>query len=175
MSCPTYQDAIHRTGILDLLAAFDPHVVGTIPLGIALPDSDIDIVCHAQDPDAAAELIWTAFCPTDGFALYRWSARGRPLIATFEADGWPFEIFVSPEPVADQAGWQHFVIERQLLDLGGFALRDQVMTLRMQGMKTEPAFATVLGLTGDPYSALSALYGRSDQDLLEIITATPDL
>jgi len=175
MSCPTYQDAIHRTGILDLLAPFDPHVVGTLPLGIALPDSDIDIVCHAQDPDAAAELIWTAFCSIDGFALYRWSARGRPLIAAFEADGWPFEIFVSPEPVADQAGWQHFVVEQQLLDLGGFALRDQVMTLRMQGMKTEPAFATVLGLTGDPYSALSALYGRSDQDLLEIIAATPDL
>jgi hypothetical protein len=175
MTTPTYEDAIHRTGVLDLLARFDPHVIGTLPLGIALPESDIDIACHAPDPDAASELIWTTFSSADDFALYRWSARGRPLIAKFEAEGWPFEVFVSPELVADQAGWQHFKVEQRLLDLGGFALRDQVMALRLQGMKTEPAFVTVLGLPGDPYTALSALYGRSDQDLLEIIAATPDL
>jgi hypothetical protein len=175
MMTPTYKDAIDRTGILDLLAAFDPHVVGTLPLGIALPDSDVDIVCHAPDLNDVAELIWSTFSSADDFALYRWSARGRPLIAKFETEGWPFEVFASPEPVADQAGWRHFSVEQRLLNLGGFALQDQVMTLRMQGMKTEPAFATMLGLAGDPYAALSALYGRSDQDLLEIIAATPDL
>lgn len=175
MTAPNYKDAIDRTGILDLLAPLDPQVVGTLPLGIALPDSDIDIVCHAPDPNAAVELIWTTFSPANDFTLYRWSARGRPLIAKFEAEGWPFEVFVSSELVADQAGWQHFKVEQRLLDLGGFALRDQIMTLRAQGMKTEPAFATVLGLPGDPYTALSALYGRSDQDLLRIIAATPDL
>lgn len=159
---PTYQDAIRRSHILDLLAPFDPHVVGTLPLGIALPDSDIDIVCHSPNPDAVTELIWTAFSSADHFALYRWSVKGRPLIARFEAESWPFEIFVNPEPVADQAGWQHFWVEQQLLNLVGFVLRDQIMALRLQGMKTEPAFATALGLAGDPYEAMSNLYGMSD-------------
>ena len=175
MTASSYQDAIRRTGILDLLAPFDPHVVGTLPLGIALPDSDIDIVCHAANPGALAEPIWTAFSTIEGFALYRWSAKGRPLVAKFEAEGWPFEIFASNQLVSDQPGFQHFKVEQRLLDLGGFVLRDQIMTLRIQGVKTEPAFATVLGLDGDPYAALSALYDRSDQDLMDIIAMIPDL
>lgn len=97
----SYEDAIHRTGILDLLAPYDPRAAGTLPLGIALPGSDIDILCHALDPNMPAEPIWAAFSSADGFRLYRWSARGRPLIAKFEAEGWPFEVFVSSEPVDD--------------------------------------------------------------------------
>jgi hypothetical protein len=175
MTSPTYKDAIHRTRILDLLAPFDPQVVGTLPLGIALPDSDIDIVCHVPDPDAASELIWTAFSSADRFALYRWSARGRPLIAKFETEGWPFEVFVSSEPVAEQSGWQHYAVERQLLGLAGSHLRDQIMTLRMQGIKTEPAFATALGLPGDPYQAMSDLYWLSEMELTEVISNSPEL
>lgn len=175
MTSPSYKDAIHHTGILDLLAPFDPEVVGTLPLGITLPDSDIDIVCHAPDPDAVSQLIWTAFSSADDFALYRWSARGRPLIAKFEAEGWPFEVFVSSEPVAEQSGWQHFVVERQLLGLAGSHLRDQIVTLRMQGMKTEPAFATALGLPGDPYQAMSDLYWLSEMELAEVISNSPEL
>ncbi len=126
MNPSSYKDAIDRIGILDILAPFDPHVVGTLPLGIALPDSDIDIVCHAPG-DAIAELIGTAFSSADDFALYQGSARGRPLIAKFEAEGWLFEIFASTEPVVAQPGWQHFRIEQRLLGLGGFALRDQII------------------------------------------------
>lgn len=175
MNACSYIDAINRTGIFDILAPFDPHIVGTLPLGISLPDSDIDIVCHAPDPNAAAEPVWTAFSAADGFALYRWSVKGRPMIAKFAAEGWPFEVFVSPEPVADQAGWQHFVVERRLLDLAGFSLRDQIMTLRMRGIKTEPAFATALGLPGHPYQAMSDLYPLSDMKLVEIISSSPEL
>jgi len=175
MMTTTYKDAIHRAGILDLLAPFDPHVVGTLPLGIALPDSDIDIVCHATDLDAIAERIWKVFSSADGFALYRWSANGRPLVAKFATTGWPFEVFVSTEPVVDQAGWQHFKVEQQLLNLAGLTLLDQIMALRMQGMKTEPAFATALGLAGDPYVAISDLYGMSDMELAEIIYNSPEL
>ncbi len=42
---PTYQEALRRTGLLRILAPFDPHVVGTLTLSVARPDSDIDIVC----------------------------------------------------------------------------------------------------------------------------------
>jgi hypothetical protein len=175
MTSPTYADAIRRARILDLLAPFDPHVVGTLPLGIALPDSDIDLICHAPDRAAIAELIWAKFGSAPGFAMYQWSARGRPLIARFDAEGWPFEIFASAELVQDQTGWQHFEVERRLLDLGGFALRHQVMALRETGVKTEPAFAIVLGLSGDPYEALIELYGKSDTDLAVLIAGIAEL
>lgn len=96
------------------------------------------------------------------------------MIARFDAEGWPFEIFASTD-IEDQPGWQHFMVEQRLLDLAGFALQDQIMTLRMQGMKTEPAFASVLGLPGNPYQAMGALFERSDIELAGILASAPDL
>ena len=171
---PFYEDAIRETGVLDILAPFDPHVVGTLPLGIALPRSDIDIVCHAPDRNAIAQVIWAKFRSADGFALYQWSARGRPLVARFEALGWPFEIFAATEPVEDQAGWRHFRVEQRLLNLAGVALQNQIMAIRTRGLKTEPAFAAVLGLPGDPYDALCSLFGMSDMELAALLAAATD-
>lgn len=37
-------------------------------------------------------------------------------------------------------------------------------------MKTEPAFATVLDLPGDPYRAVSELFGLPDDALVELLT-----
>lgn len=111
---PTYQEALLRTCLLRILEQFDPHVVGTLPLGVAGSDSDIDIVCYAADLSAAAGLIWKHLDETESFAAYQWSAKGRPVIATLEAYGWPFEIFVSPTPVSDQADWRHFQDEKRL-------------------------------------------------------------
>ncbi|UGV28760.1 DUF4269 domain-containing protein [Rhodopseudomonas boonkerdii] len=172
MSCPSYEDAIHRTGILDLLAPFDPHVVGTLPLGIALPASDIDIVCHAPDLNEIADLIWQTFRSAKGFVMYRWVVKGRPLIAQFEAEGWPFEIFAAADPVEDQAGWRHFKVEQRLLGLAGSVLHDRIMMFRMQGLKTEPAFAAALGLAGGPYESMNKLCDATDKELVEVL-ATP--
>jgi hypothetical protein len=100
--------------------AVDPHVIGTLPLGVAQPRSDIDIVCCAVDHSEIAALLWEHFRDINGFTIYQWSAKGRPLIARLEAHGWPFSVFVTADPIHEQSGWQHFEIERRLLDLGGF-------------------------------------------------------
>ena len=46
------------------------------------------------------------------------------------------------------------VIEGRLLDLAGESFRHNVIELEQSGLKTEPAFARLLGLNGDPYEAL---------------------
>ncbi len=53
--------------------------------------------------------------------------------------------------------------------LGGDAFRTAVMERRRGGLKTEPAFAAVLGLAGDPYSALLDVEARSDADLVRLL------
>jgi hypothetical protein len=162
---PDHRDALARTAVLARLAAFDPHVAGTPPLGIDLPSSDIDILCHAPDPHAFAETVCRGCAVLSGFAVHQWRGAQRPVVARFTAEGWAFELFGSPEPVAAQPGWRHFLVERRLLAIGGDRLRAAILALRHAGAKTEPAFAQLLGLAGDPYAELLTLEAESDAEL----------
>ncbi|MEY9184505.1 hypothetical protein ABIG06_006094 [Bradyrhizobium sp. USDA 326] len=161
----SYEAAIGSSELLGELSGFDPRVVGTLPLGISTPTSDIDVVCQVSDAAAFAELVWRRYGACDGFALYQWRSSRRPVIARFEWGGWPFELFGDPRPVDQQEGWQHFEIERRLLALDDGRLRKAVVGHRGRGMKTEPAFAAVLGIAGNPYSGLLALGRESDAQL----------
>lgn len=165
----SYLDALRASEALQRLAMFDPHVAGTLPLRVSVEGSDIDILCHAPDLDGFAQVVWRHFAQQQDFSLHQWARDGRAVIARFEAHGWPFEIFGSSQPVHEQAGWRHFEVERRLLDLGGEDMRVAVLALRQNGTKTEPAFARVLGLQGDPYAAMLDLGGRTDAELLETI------
>ncbi|MFC3441632.1 DUF4269 domain-containing protein [Sphingobium rhizovicinum] len=170
MTRPSYAQALARSDALARLALFDPHVVGTPPLGIDLPASDIDIVCEAPDLPAFAAHLRAAFCDEADFALHE-----RPdldaVIASFTAHGWPFEIFGQNRPIARQDGWRHFQIEERLLRIGGTRLRAAIVDLRHSGLKTEPAFASLLGLAGDPYAALLELDSESDACLRDRLAA----
>ncbi|MBS9477710.1 DUF4269 domain-containing protein [Ancylobacter radicis] len=168
----TYLDALHASQALRLLDAFDPHVAGTLPLGISVPGSDIDILCHAPDLDLFAQVVWRHFSHQRAFSMHQWTHNGRAIISRFESNEWPFEIFAANQPVREQMGWRHFEIEKRLLKLGGRDLRAAICALRANGMKTEPAFAQTLGLEGDPYAVLLNLHERSDAELIPMIGRT---
>lgn len=154
---------------MDLLVGFDPRIAGTLPLGVSLPGSDIDILCHASNPNDVAEQLWRWRERLAELTLRRWITGDRPLVATFSAGDWPVEVFASPIKVGQQDGWRHFIAEERLLQLAGDPLRARVMTLRRRGTKTEPAFAAVLGLCGDPYVELSRLSRQPDERLHELL------
>ena len=162
---PRYEDAVERAGVIKLLAAFDPHIAGTPPLGIDVPTSDIDVLCHVSRPVEFTTALWSSFSTREEFRIRQWLGRDRAVIASFSAHGWRFEIFGQDRPVAEQAGWRHFVIERRLLQLGGPAFRVEVLRMRGQGLKTEPTFASLLGLKGDPYRALLDIDAWTDDRL----------
>ncbi|WP_439490947.1 DUF4269 domain-containing protein [Blastomonas fulva] len=166
---PHYLEALDRLGVLPELAAFDPHVVGTPPLGLDLPASDIDVVCFAPDPDGFTRAVWNAFGTHAEFRMWQRIAHDRPVVASFAGAGWTIELFGQASPVSEQYGWRHFVVEQRLLALGTSVFRDAVMAQRSNGMKTEPAFAALLGLVGDPYQALLSLEACSDTDLTALL------
>lgn len=168
---PGYAQALRATRLLDLLHAYDPRVAGTPPLGVDLPASDIDVLCHAPDALAFTRTAWEALAGMTAFTIHQWTGDERPVIATFSAHGWCFEIFASIQPVSEQAGWRHFVVEQRLLALGGEPFRGNIMRHRRAGLKTEPAFAAALHLKGDPYRALLELHRQTDGDLAAILAA----
>lgn len=171
MSKPGYGDAIRQADIAAVLDGLHWEVAGTLPLGIAMPASDIDIVCAAFDPGEFARRLWCGFAHCEDFCLRQWAGPPHAIIASFRHAGWPFEVFGMACPLEAQAGWRHFRVEQRLLALGGEAFRARVMAARRGGLKTEPAFAAVLGLAGDPYEALLALAGESDAALAARIAA----
>lgn len=168
----SYLEALQRLDLLAALARFDPHVAGTPPLGLDLPGSDIDVLCHVADTDAFARTVWDFAGNHERFAIHQWAGERRPVVASFVAHGWTIEIFGASCPVVQQSGWRHFTVERRLLMLGGDTFRAAVMGRRRSGLKTEPAFAEVLGLAGDPYSALLDVETRSDADLVRLLNGS---
>lgn len=166
---PDYLDALDRVGVLSALAPFDPRPAGTPPLGLDLARSDIDVLCHVPDPMPFVRALWTAFSAYPDFKAWQWVSGERPVIAEFRAEGWTFELFGSPQPVQEQIAWRHFRAEQRLLSMGGTRLHTLVMDQRRRGVKTEPAFAAVLNLSGDPYEALLDLDTWPDEALIRLV------
>lgn len=166
-----WQQALAESGVIELLAGFDPRIAGTLPLGVSIAGSDIDILCHAPEPNDVADRLWQWRERLPALTLWRWTSGARPLVATFTIGDWPAEVFASPVEVDRQEGWRHFIVEQRLLALGGEALRERVMNLRHDGAKTEPAFAAALGLSGDPYAGLYRLSQAPDGELRSLLIA----
>lgn len=165
----SWMDAVDASGVLDLLSSFDPHVVGTPPLGLDLPSSDIDVCAFAEDPNDVATLLWAARDRLRDLSMKRWTVGGRPLVAAFRASGWSIEVFAAAVPVRQQAGWRHFDVESRLLGMGGGTMHEALRERRLVGMKTEPAFADLLQLAGDPYAAMFGLSFEDDDELARLV------
>jgi hypothetical protein len=167
----SYERALAECDVLGRLAPFDPRVAGTPPLGLDLPDSDIDVLCFAPDARAFTDAVWHNFSNAPAFTVKQLMREPMPVVASFDVAGWRIEIYGEAAPVDQQRGWRHFAVERRLLALGGEHLAVAVLAQRRQGMKTEPAFAAVLGLRGDPYLALLDLGEQDDKTLVSALRA----
>lgn len=166
-----YLEAVDRTRLMTILAQYDPHLAGTPPLGLDLPTSDVDVLCCARDYVAFATTLWNAYGNEADFSLRQWTTQGRPVIGSFTAHDWRFEIFGHSKAVRRQPGWRHFVVERRLLALAGAEFQKAVIEKRVSGIKTEPAFALLLGLRGNPYRAVLDLESHSDRQLALLLAA----
>lgn len=107
-----YLEALERTEVLPKLVAFNPHVVGTPPLGLDLPTSDIDVICFAPDADAFTCAIWAAFSTRPEFRMWQKIGLHRPIVANFADADWIIEIFGQASPISEQCGWRHFLVEQ---------------------------------------------------------------
>ncbi len=156
--------------LLDCLVAYQPEIVGTLPLAIDTPESDIDILCNAPDLTAFSELSDRTFGHFDGYRLHKRPATSHvaaALVVRFECDGLPVEIFATDCPTRSQYGFVHMLIEARILFVMGEEFASQVRELKQSGIKTEPAFAKLLGLSGDPYIELAELVSLSPPQLCQ--------
>lgn len=150
--------ALTRLGLCTDLQAYDPVLIGTIPLAIDIAGSDLDIACEAHDLAAFARQLIARYRDAQSFRLAHKSIRDLPtVVATFRYADFDVQLFAQPQPVVAQYGYRHLLVEARLLALGGERARQTIRRLKGSGMKTEPAFARYFGLSGDAYERLWAL------------------
>jgi len=141
--------------VLERLDKYTPILAGTIPLDIDVEDSDLDIICYFPNPQAQEKEIKEMFSTATEFTS-RISRLGDKecLIANFRIAGVRVEIFGQNLPVDQQMAVMHMLIEYKILQNYGADFKSQVRNLKIQGMKTEPAFAHLLKIEGEPYEGL---------------------
>ncbi|PSK95312.1 uncharacterized protein DUF4269 [Taibaiella chishuiensis] len=147
--------ALTEFRIMEQLQGFTPVLAGTIPLAIDISGSDLDILCCFSDATRFTTVVTARFGQEAHFKIRtRQLPEGTAIIAGFICGGFEIEVFGQQLAVTQQQGYRHMLAEYRLLLAFGPALRQQVIDLKNQGYKTEPAFARALGLPGDPYREL---------------------
>ena len=147
-----------KHALLTVLGDYSPVLVGTIPINIDIPSSDLDIICYCKiKEDFRSDLIRN-FSAYDNFRVYD-ATRFEPeaVVCNFLVDDFAVEVFGQNTPVTQQPAYRHMLIEYRLLAKYSKSFRAEIIKLKEQGLKTEPAFARLLGLHGDPYTELLKL------------------
>ncbi|MCX3265892.1 DUF4269 domain-containing protein [Pedobacter agri] len=145
-----------ENAILEKLNRFTPILVGTIPINIDIESSDLDIICYAPNQENFIQSLNYNFGKENQFIISKNTTFNSVKANFFTAD-FEIEIFGQDIPTQQQNAYRHMLIEYKILLEKGENFRLQVIELKRQGYKTEPAFAKLLGLQGDPYEELLEL------------------
>lgn len=141
--------------ILNILARYTPVVTGTIPINIDIETSDIDIICYWENKSEFISIIQSNFHKYKNYILEDKTISGiETILANFTIEDQQIEVFGQRIPVLQQAAYRHMIIEYNLLQKYGDEFRQKIIELKRKGYKTEPAFAMLLGITGNPYDEL---------------------
>ncbi|TDW46596.1 uncharacterized protein DUF4269 [Flavobacterium sp. 270] len=141
--------------VLAKISSFNPILVGTIPINIDIENSDLDIVCYWENKNNFIERIQFLFGNESFFTIRETIIDNvESVISSFKIEDFEIEIFGQNIPSKNQNGYKHMIIEHKILQLKGENFRLEIIKLKQNGLKTEPAFAFLLGLKGNPYSEL---------------------
>lgn len=141
--------------ILSNIIEFNPILVGTIPINIDIENSDLDIICYWENKEKFIEKLNTTFGNENDFKIQQTLIDNQEtIIANFKIENFEIEIFGQNIPVSLQNGYRHMIIEYEILQTKGENFRQEIIKLKQQGYKTEPAFGLLLGLKGNPYLEL---------------------
>lgn len=156
---------ITELNLIRILKDFEPIAVGTIPIEIDIDSSDLDIICNSDNLAAFQKLIRSNFSHLEGFGDSLYEIH---YVAHFFYKGLEVEIFAQNQSSVLQNAYRHMFIEDRILKLAGDNFRKEIIKLKTNGIKTEPAFGILLDLK-EPYSELLLLEELSDTELIKYI------
>lgn len=158
--------ALKKHHVMEILSPYNPVLTGTIPIDIDIEGSDLDIICEVHDFSIFEQLLRHEFGNFQDFNLTDKIVNDiRRMKANFRLEQFEVEIFGQPIPVTKQNAYRHMVIEDRILRLYNEEFKQSVRSLKRKGYKTEPAFAKLLDLEGDPYESLLEVESWTDEKI----------
>lgn len=149
----------HKLNIAAQFKENHPVICGTIPLGIDLEDSDVDVIMQTENHSFLLERWERLYGGFSNFKTVEKYIRGRKVAkANFRYGGLEWELFAQNQPVTEQHAWLHMFIEYRILREDP-ALKPIILQKKKDGFSTEAAFCDPLEIEGDPYEGLLA-YGK---------------
>ncbi|RDY29019.1 DUF4269 domain-containing protein [Romboutsia weinsteinii] len=150
--------------IFNILKEYTPVLVGTIPIDIDINTSDLDIICEVRDFVGFIYVLKQNFSGYDDFKVD--CHAENIVVCNFKAQEIEIEIYASKENVDKANGYRHMLVEYRIMNLLGKDFKNNIIKLKEDGMKTEPAFAKLLKLDGNPYDELLLFEKYLDEDII---------
>ncbi len=170
---PRYHEAMRTLEELNVwndLAAFRPTFVGTIPIGIDIPSSDIDLICEVREFASFTSLLVNLFSSYSIFNIQEMDLQGPAIHCRFATKTFEIEIVGQNKSIEENRAYRHMLVEAKLLDFVSHQQRQKIITLKLAGIKTEPAFCIALGISGDPFEILDQLADANDHELKKLVS-----
>lgn len=146
---------LENSQIFQKLQMYNPILAGTFPININIKNSDLDVILETNDLKVLKKLLIKIFQDKNQFSIEILEINDvESLICKFELEEFPVEIFAQDKPTNLQNAYLHMIKEFEILEKKGKKFRLKIIELKEQGFKTEPAFAQLLELTGNPYEEL---------------------
>ncbi|MDQ1097151.1 MULTISPECIES: DUF4269 domain-containing protein [Chryseobacterium] len=151
-------EVLTRHRIFEKLKEYSPVLAGTVPIGIDVEGSDLDIICQVDltcEEDFLDELALKKIVPPYvEVAVETMVINGeRSIVLNCMLEGFPVEIFGQDIPPIRQNAYLHMLAEYRILEEKGDGFKQEIIQLKKQGIKTEPAFGLLLELE-NPYEDL---------------------
>lgn len=141
--------------IFEKLREFSPILAGTFPIDIAIENSDLDIILTSDNLEKLSEILLFNFGKFHLFSQEIKTINQEDiLICQFYLEEFPVEIYAKNLDTKQHNAYRHLLVEHEILKKNDDNFKQKIIELKKSGIKTEPAFAKLLNLKGDPYIAL---------------------
>lgn len=148
-------ETLKQNKVMEALSEFDPILAGTFPINIDIENSDLDVICYWESKTDFTAKVSSLFENKTEFKIRETIIDEREsVIVNFKIDDFEIEIFGQNIPTKEQNAYKHMIIEYEILESKGENFRLEIIKLKQNGYKTEPAFGELLGLKINPYLEL---------------------
>ncbi|SHG61428.1 protein of unknown function [Chryseobacterium oranimense] len=151
-------EVLTKYKVFEKLKPYSPVLAGTIPIGIDIESSDLDIICEVDlsfEEDFLDDIMFSRLIPADAeVKVENVTIDGeKSIVINFMLEEFPIEIFGQNKPVLAQNAYQHMMAEYRILKEKGEDFKYKIIELKKKGIKTEPAFGLLMDLK-NPYKDL---------------------